>query len=380
MNEFAIDVETTINNKGDPFDTRNRFVLGGFGNNEDYDTFHHSGYSLVSDRIKKAKLVIGFNIKFDLHWLRNIGCIIPIRTPIWDCQLAEFILSNQKNAYPSLEESCARRGLGHKIDTIKLNYWDKGIDTNAIPIDELKTYLAQDVNLTYNLYLAQKQEFEKPEHKNKYTLFRMQCYDLLVLEEMEYNGYKYDSEASEKEADRLDEECTALDRAILSEFVDVPINLASPTHISCMLYGGTIEDEISLPIGVYKTGEKAGLVKYRKFPKLYTLPQLIPPLRGTELKKEGQWKTDEDTLRNLQTSGRVRTIIDNLLARRGIAKLQGTYYRGVPKLMREHSWANSIVHGQLNQCVAKTSRLSATKPNSQNMPGNCKQFCVSRYD
>ena len=218
------------------------------------------------------------------------------------------------------------------------------------------------------------------EHKNKYTLFRMQCYDLLVLEEMEYNGYKYDSEASEKEADRLDEECAALDRAILSEFVDVPINLASPTHISCMLYGGTIEDEISLPIGVYKTGEKAGLVKYRKFPKLYTLPQLIPPLRGTELKKEGQWKTDEDTLRNLQTSGRVRTIIDNLLARRGIAKLQGTYYRGVPKLMREHSWANSIVHGQLNQCVAKTSRLSATKPNSQNMPGNCKQFCISRYE
>lgn len=380
MKIFAIDVETQTSNKGDPFDATNNFVVGGYGNLDSTTFFYRNNSDAVTAILQDAQLVVGFNIKFDLHWLRRIGCRFSIRLPVWDCQLAEFILSNQKNKYPSLEESASSRGLGHKIDVIKRDYWDKGINTDAIPSDILNDYLRQDVTLTYALYVQQLQEFKKPEHKDKYKLFRLQCYDLLVLEDMEYNGYQFDCEAARKEAVFLDEECSKLDRAILNEFPDVPINLASPDHISCMLYGGTITDEISMPIGTYKTGARAGEVKYKKFPKLYELPCLVEPIKGSALAKEGYYGTGEDVLKNLNTTGRVSKIIDNLLTRRGIAKLQGTYYNGIPDLIDTHHWEGSIVHGQLNQCVAKSGRLSATKPNSQNMPGGCKRYCTSRYE
>lgn len=380
MKVFAIDCETQISNKGDPFDETNTLVVGGYGTNTSCTYFNHNDKEAISSLLQQSSLVIGFNIKFDLHWLRRIGITFSIRMPVWDCQLAEFILSNQKNKYPSLEETASKYSLGHKLDVIKLDYWDKGIDTDKIPSEILNEYLRQDVSLTYLVYVQQMLEFKKPEHKDKYKLFRLQCYDLLVLEEMEYNGYKFDCEASRKEALFLEEECSKLDRAILAEYPDVPINLASNDDISCMLYGGTITEEVSMPIGVFKTGLRAGETKYRKFPKEYNLPRLVEPLRGSALAKEGYYGTGEEVLRSLATTGRVSKIIDNLLNRRGITKLQGTYYNGVPDLIEKHNWSNSIVHGQLNQCVAKTSRLTATKPNQQNMPGGCKKFCISRYD
>ena len=46
-----------------------------------------------------------------------------------------------------------------------------------------------------------KEEFKKPEHKGKYNLFRMQCYDLLALEDMEYNGFLFDVENAKKKSD-----------------------------------------------------------------------------------------------------------------------------------------------------------------------------------
>lgn len=377
MTIFSLDVETTTSNKGDPFDTTNRLVLGAIGTDTDYSIF--SNIDLQS-RITSAKMVILFNAKFDLHWIRNIGINFSIHLPIWDCQLAEFILSNQKWKYPSLDEACERRGLPRKIDVVKSEYWEKGIDTDAIPFDVLDEYLKQDISCTYLLYKTQLEEFKKPEHRDKYKLFRMQCYDLLVLEEMEYNGFLFDCEAARAEAYRLEADCAALDRTILDEYPNVPINLASPDHISCMLYGGSIITQVPIPIGTFKTGARAGQVKYKNIDQSYDLPRIVEPLKGSELAKEGYYGTSEDVLRNLKGTGQVTKIISHLLERRGIEKLRGTYYNGIPDLIQHHNWRDSIVHGQFNQCVVTTSRLSATKPNQQNMPSGCKRFCVSRYE
>lgn len=376
MKILALDTEVTTSNKGDPFDTRNKFVLGG--------TFDGSSYLLWNKPPTNVSLwedtrLILFNAKFDLHWLRNCSWTCPTSCSIWDCQLAEFILSNQQWKYPSLEEACARRGLGHKIDVIKEEYWNKGIDTDAIPTEVLSEYLRQDLYLTYELYKAQLKDFQTEEHKGKYRLFRLQCQDLLVLAEMEYNGYKYDVEGSLNAAKVLEQKSAELDANILSHYNDVPINLGSPNHVSCMLYGGTISVDDHVPVGVYKTGAKVGHTRYKIVTREYQLERLVEPLKGSELAKEGYFSTDEDTLKNLKASGRVSKIIELLLERRGLEKLRGTYYEGIPKLMEAHSWADNIVHGQLNQCVAVTSRLSATKPNQQNMTKEVKKYCISRY-
>lgn len=380
MEIFALDTETTITNKGDPFDPRNNFVLGGYGTSNGCQYFIGIENRILQTCLDNAKLVILFNAKFDLHWLRRIGIRFGIRLPIWDCQLAEFILSNQQWKYPSLEEACSKRGIGHKIDIIKEEYWNKGIDTDKIPPAILNEYLTQDVSLTYQLYQAQKKDFQTAEHQSKYKLFRLGCYDLMVLEEMEYNGYKFDVHAAREEATKLEKDSTDIDISITSLFPDVPINLASNDHISAILYGGTITEEKRIPVGVYKTGDKTGQPRYRLEEFKYNLPRLVEPIKGSELAKEGYWGTGEDVLRNLEAKGKVKTIIDNLLARRGIEKLRGTYYNGIPDLIEEHQWAGNIVHGQLNQVVARSGRLSATKPNQQNMPGSCKRFCVSRYE
>lgn len=380
MKVFALDTETTISNKGDPFDTTNNFVVGGYGTNSSTTTFYEADAENLSAILAGANLVAGFNIKFDLHWLRRIGVKFTIRLPIWDCQLAEFILSNQQWKYPSLEEACSRRGLGHKIDVVKQDYWDKGIDTDAIPKEILVPYLEQDVSLTYQLYLEQMKLFKTDEHKDKYKLFRLHCYDLLVLEEMEYNGYKFDSEAARHEAKVLEQESIKLDNSILSFYPDVPINLNSNDHISAMLYGGAITEDVPIPIGVYKTGQRAGETKYKKIEKLYTLPRLVEPLKGSALAKEGYYGTGEDVLRNLTPDKKVQSIVNSLLNRRGIEKLRSTYYNGIPDLVEKHHWDGNYVHGSLNQCVASTGRLSATRPNQQNMPGGCKRYCITRYD
>jgi len=380
MNVFSLDCETQINNKGNPFDETNNLVLGAYGTDTNYSTFVPDSTEGLQRSMESAKLVVLFNAKFDLHWCRRIGIKFNIRLPIWDCQLAEFILSNQQWKYPSLEEACAKRSLGHKIDVIKEEYWNKGIDTDKIPFDILNTYLRQDINLTYLLYLAQVEEFKKPEHQAKYKIFRLQCYDLMVLQEMEYNGYKFNVDQAKKEVAKLEEATTRIVSTLNGMFPDIPLNYSSNDHISCMLYGGDLIHEYRVPVGVYKTGGKIGETRYKIMEQRYTLPRLIEPLKGSELAKEGYYYTNEDVLKNLNATGQAKKLIDLLLERRGIEKLRGTYYDGIPNLIQSMNWKDEIVHGQLNQCVTCTGCLSATKPNQQNMHGYCKRLWLSRYD
>ena len=207
----------------------------------------------------------------------------------------------------------------------------------------------------------------------------MQCADLLVLEEMEYNGYKFNTKLALEKATDLENKIKDIENEILSYFPDVPINLGSNDHVSCMLYGGTIVDEYRVPVGIYKTGAKEGQTRYRVMQQVFELPRRVDPIKGSELAKEGYWKTDEPTLLNLKAKKETNKIIQLLLERRGLDKMNGTYFSGIPNLINEMHWADDLVHGNLNQCVAGTSRLSATKPNQQNMPPDCKRLCISRY-
>ena len=95
-------------------------------------------YDGLQEQLDEADLIIGFNIKFDIHWLRRAGITIDLlRHRVWDCQLAEFILEAQSTPYPSLNNTCAKYNVPLKLDVVKLEYWDKGINTDEIPRDIL---------------------------------------------------------------------------------------------------------------------------------------------------------------------------------------------------------------------------------------------------
>lgn len=377
----ALDVETTIANKGNPFTRSNKLVLGGFYDGNEFTYFGPSDRELVQEYLGTCKRLLLFNGKFDLHWLRRIDVSIPIDMPVWDSQLGEFILSNQSWRFPSLDEACAIRNLGRKIDVIKENYWNKGIDTDEIPIEELREYLAKDLVLHKRLAEEQLKVFhEDDESKRKLNLMRMGCADLLVLEEMEWNGVKYDVEKSLKMANDLAEKIAAIDAAIVGGYSGIGLNINSTDHKSCLLYGGSIVVCDRVPIGVYKSGQRVGETRYKIVEREVKLPRLIEPLKGTELSKEGYYSTDIETLTLLKPQGRAKEIIKGLLERGKLEKLRGTYLAGLPQKIVDMDWEPGYLYGQYNQCVVVTGRLSSSAPNMQNLDKQAKQLCVSRYE
>ena len=113
--------------------------------------------------------------------------------------------------------------------------------------------------------------------------------------------------------------------------------------------------------------------------KEFTLDKLFTPLPNTELKREGQYKTNDDTLQRLQGNEEAMKVLQILLTRATLEKRRGTYYIGVPALSDTMGWTNNLLHGQLNQCVAKTGRLSSSKPNLQNFDSEIKSLFTTRY-
>lgn len=157
---LTIDVETTISNKGHWADKTNKLVMVGLkplgSKPECFTTFD---IEYIQNEVDKADIVVGFAIKFDLHWLSNIGINVFDVPQIWDCQIAEFLLEKQRNPYNSLNDACAKYGLPQKLDVVKMEYWDKGIDTDAIPTAVLQSYLELDLFLTEQVFLRQWRQF-----------------------------------------------------------------------------------------------------------------------------------------------------------------------------------------------------------------------------
>ena len=378
--QLVIDVETTITNKGNPFTDVNQLVVVGV-KNLTTDTVTHYWYPdlhALQETIDNASTLIGFNIKFDLHWLRRAGIHFDLlRTKVWDCQLAEFLLENQSKPYPSLNWACEKYGLPLKIDVVKEQYWDKQIDTTEIPRNILGRYLTSDLDLTGLVYEKQYQQIED---RGLGKLLSLQCQDLLVLQEMEYNGMLYDVPLSLELATKEESKIKEIESKLKVNYETIPINWDSKDHLSCYLYGGAIVDTVRLPIGVYKTGAKEGQPRYKLVDYEYKLEQLVVPPKGSELKKEGYYATNEQTLRSIRGTAEVRKRVNLILERSQSAKLAGTYYRGLPELIEEMGWPKQTLHGQFNQCVAATGRLSSTKPNLQNFAREIKQLLTTRYN
>lgn len=385
MNTIILDIESTISNKGNPFDERNKLCYVGLHHNNVSNLFdiEYSGnpyrdkLNAIQSMLNNDSILVGFNIKFDLHWIRKYG-INFMDKRVWDCQLVHFILTNQQNPYPSLNSVAEYYGLGSKLDVIATEYWSNGIDTPDVPKDILEQYLEQDLILTKQVFEKQYEEvMSLPVERQR--LISLHNQDLLVLEEMEYNGILFDEDRSLELGALLEEEVRLLDEELAKTFSIDGFNFNSKDHLSCLLYGGRITIPKKEVIGTYKTGERKGQVKEGWVDHHYDMPRLIEPLKGSELKKDGYYSTDEQTLRSLRASGVSKGVIQLILKRSGLEKRRGTYYSGLPELRESQGWHKGQLHGQLNQCVARTGRLSSSKPNLQNFDGEIKELFYSRY-
>ena len=381
MKYLTLDVETTTKNKGHPYTESNKLCYVGLLTSEGvYEDFkieyddnpygHH--LKRIQEIIDAHDCLVGFNIKFDLHWLSRYGLEFTTKR-VFDSQIAEFILSNQLSSYPSLNDTAINYGFEGKLDVVATEYWDKGVDTPNIPEQVLRDYLKQDVEQTYKVFLAQ-QEYIEP-YK---ALISLTNQDLLTLLEIEKNGMLYDKQRSLTEGDEIQGKLVDLDARLLTLVDYADFNPGSGEHISVVLFGGTltvpcrVATSRTLKDGTVKVGEKWGT-------KELEFPRLVQPLKGSELKKAGFFATNEETLKQIRPSGKAKEILKLIQERAKLEKLRGTYLHGIPKLMDTMEWEHSLIHGNLNQCVTITGRLSSTKPNLQNFDGNMGYLFKTRY-
>lgn len=413
-NYLIIDVETTIGNEGDPFDPRNKLCLVGLGTPSGYLCFdieyspdpYGEALSEIRRHIQEADVLVGFNLKFDLHWLRRYIHDLDVHDKsTWDCQLVEFLLSAQRLRFPSLNEVCGFYDLGSKLDVVATDYWDNGIDTPSVPRKLLESYLQTDVELTRKLYLKQL-ELVALKSKQFNSLVWLHNQDTKVLQEMEFNGIKVNVEKLNEKKVIVLEEMAAIDSELraISEIPDqIPVNLGSTYHLSSIIYGGYInydsKREKQYPL-------KNGTIKTRMVncTRVHACPGFARPIKDTENVRtykleEGelarlqadakdQWlpvpyrvySVDESTLKQIKprTKGG-RRFIELLLRRANLDQQLTTYLNKIPEMIRERQWQDDIIHGQFNQCVARTGRLSSSKPNLQNLDSLLHDVFITRY-
>jgi DNA polymerase I-like protein with 3'-5' exonuclease and polymerase domains len=346
--------------------------------------------------LNDAHLIVGFNIKYDLHWIRKYLPNVRFNA-VFDCQLAEFLLSNQSVIFPSLESCSEYYHLPPKCLDIEQDYWDKGINTDQVPLDILKHRVLRDVEITNLLY---QQQGPRLEEQDKLALFTLQCQDTLVLQEMEFNGMLFDEVEAARLGVETNSEITRITYELNRAYPDVTINWNSGDHLSAILYGGFInQDGVET---VHKTRKDGSVRIYeRKALVKQLMPRLVDPLPNTESKdtkglsdddierlnvERGRkphaqriYYTNEQVLKSLPARGRAKEIISCIQRLATLEKLSSTYYLGIPKLIAELAWEGGVIHGQFNQVVARTGRLSSSQPNLQNFAGVIKPLFKSRY-
>ncbi len=392
-NDYTVlDAETTTYNKGHPHDPRNKLVSYAYkshNSNVNYQYFSDPGFSVGYRACNtRTNVLVGFHVKFDAHWAIVGGLVHSIESPIWDCQLAEHVYTGQKAQYISLSECLDRYDLGTKKDIVK-EMWDAGYQTTDIPLPVLQEYNEWDVIQTEKLFLVQ-QELLSDEQKR---LVYLMGEDLKVLAHIERSGLLFDSAKAAPYLATLKEQVATIELELAKRLPPIQhgvFNWDSGDHLSCFLYGGTLTFNYAIgEPSVYKSGAKKGeeYTKNSWFEEHLNFPQLFKPLPNTELKKtKGDvsastrfYQTDLPTLSSLKGGGKEgKQVVAFLLERSAKTKVV-EMLESIFKLFDKFQWTDNLVHGQYNQNVAVTGRLSSSAPNMQNIPPEIDQFFISRY-
>lgn len=393
------DAETSIYNKGNPFDPRNILVsyvtISSHGCKFSYYT-DPDFLVAVDNKLQSCSVVCGFNIKFDLHWLCRRGVHVPTNVKIWDLQLAEFIYSGQSLPYDSLDAACGRYGLPRKPDMVR-SYWDQGVSTEHIPVNILQEYNIHDVETNVALYNIQ-QELLNEKQK---TLVLLEGDDLRSLQSAEYAGIKFNATGAKDLVVEQDSKLSELKQSLSKYLPDgIPnsdrdgsrssFNWGSGDHLSAFLYGGDITYDYAVSSEeIYKSGDKKGqaYTRNRWLHKTVRFQERFRPLEGTEVAKTKErspgethfYQTDAPTLSQLKAKDKESHQILATLHTLAKEEKVGGMAESLLKKMGEMNWENGMIHPQFNQNVVVTGRLSSSGPNMQNQPPEIDKLLVSRY-
>lgn len=343
----------------------------------------------IQEQINKSTRIVGHGLKFDLIWMTHLG-IDYSHCELFDTMVADYLINGQKKQGYNLDEVSRRWGITPKIDQVKV-FWDSDYETDEIPLDILVPYQEQDAINT--LVLHQKMAPVIRENGLE-KLVALQMAVLGILTGMEYAGMAVSCERMEGHISDLIKQQASIEGA-LKEAIGWNVLLSSGDELSAALYGGIVKRDkpevyvttrnctIKEPYTFqYKSGRTATkyrnrtvqelVCKTRKVTKEYKVKGVgFVPIKGSQLKKEGYYATDKNTLGQLAAGNKKLKLIKKLLLEYSVVKKAVESFLGANKDdagLANKIQADGCLHPKFNQAVTATGRLSSSDPNGQNFP------------
>lgn len=272
---------------------------------------------LENPEIKK----IGFDLKYVKHVFQNYGIMFdPVDL---DVLLQSYVVNSvaTKHQLEELVEYYLSLNLTDLSE--KLGKGKSKLKPSQLSVADYSLYAAEKVDYTYRLSLLLSQALKSEgQLQGVYHYYERPLVE--VLQQMERNGIKVDSDVLEKQSAEIGLQLDQLQTEVFA-LAGEEFNLGSPKQLQTIFY-----EKLELPV-----------------------------LKKT---KTGQPSTAEPVLQELAQDYELPRFI---LEHRSLSKLKSTYTDKLPLQVNENT---GRIHSSFQQAVAATGRLSSTDPNLQNIP------------
>lgn len=374
---LVLDTETTLIEKDSSiYSNPPTFVLGAIRCCE--ITYVFTDAPAVTDNLYAHEILVGHNLSYDLCILGQ-GC--KTDRLYWDTMLVQYLITHQESKFASLNECAAFFGISFSKEETVSEMIKSGVPVETIPKDLLEEYLKTDVLLTEAVFKAQWEYITSYFSNEWIEMLINQLQWRATTHNISMDGLKLDRDLLDASlADmevRYSELQKALTKRMRSTFdyyfahtfpsycgpysTEADISVDSPKQLLTFLRGGeTVYIRTEETGEVYKTGPNKGLPKTRKV-KNGILSNALSDIVVTDTSNESITRIINNTKRT-----NTKEFCEHLLEYRNLAKTKKTYFEGYSKFMDDRGF----IHPQFNHCLTPSGRISATKPNSQNIKGD----------
>ena len=345
-------------------------------------------------------IMVGHNVKFDMHFLSRIG-IIP-KGRLADTLLAAKLLDeNRDNDLKSLSATILGKSYQKYQELSVYKGYGKS-EILGVPLPDAALYAMNDTEATLKLYWKFSQDLANEWHKDKClanVFVDLWMPLLFVLQEMEAKGIAMDMNKVTELLDRYTEERERLRKLVVKEGLEVlvnhykddlsnipTLNMRMATHEELDNAYFNLDDQyvteiegIEVPIITYEMIGKSKTWRPRVLQfKTNSIPQLqdfvfkytkvrVDTYTPLKRAKNGQYAVDKDNLETLvfYLGTECPPFIKRVLEWRKVDKVISTYLN---RFVKDCDRSNhNALHTSFNQDVARTGRLSSSGPNLQNI-------------
>lgn len=324
-------------------------------NHINYVTGERLGWQLteedVAEQFKRLENtpIIFHNGKFDYEVIK---CTIGVPLKIyWDTMIGARMLNENERA--GLKEQYITK-IDPSIEKYDIEHLFSGIEYAVVDPEIFALYAATDAFMTYKLYEWQLKQFNLPDNKRIFDVFKnVEIPVITVAAQMELDGVEIDKEYATRLSEKYHKKSEELDKLI---------------EIELKKYDSVIAQWRLTPDANYHPPKKAGSGEGKsKSEQLEDPVSISSPtqlailiydvLQYKSVDKKMPRGTGEDILVKLNEKYQI-PLCDLILQKRGLEKLIGTYIDKLPECV---SLKDGRLHAQFNQlgtdCITEDSAV-----------------------